>query len=146
MRHLCFWKHFSLKCSLQLCWSSFLLFFLIFLLFFSILLFVFSNHNSIFLFYHRTHDASRFSSRQITSSMSFTTSFSSSSFSLTHKTFLFCSFSCSFLSWFSQTSLKAHWLRFNCSSTSRRLRSSDRNNLNELRIAWSANSFDLFLK
>ena len=144
MRHLRFWKQFSFKCSFQSCWSSFLLFFLVFSLFFPILLSVFSNHNSIFSFRSRIHDASRSSSKWIILSMSFTTSFSSSSFSLTHKILLFCSFLCSFSSWFSQNSLRAHWLRSDCSSTSRRSRSSDRNDLNELRVAWSTDSLDLF--
>ena len=135
MRHLRFWKQFSFKCSLQLCWSFFLLFFSVFLLSFSILLSVFPNHNSIFSFYHCTYDASRSSSKQTTSLMSFMTSFLSSSSFLIHKVLLFCSFLCSFLSWFSQNSLKAHWLRFDCSSTSRRSRSSDRDDLNKLRAA-----------
>ena len=144
VRHLRSWKQFSLRCSLQLCWSSFLLFFLIFLLFLSILLFVFLNHSSIFSFHHRTHDASRFSSKRIISSISFTTSFSLSFSSLIHKAFLSCSFLCLFSSWFSQNSLRAHWLRFNCSSTSRRSRSFNRNDLNELRAAWSTNFLDFF--
>ena len=144
MQHLRLWKQFSLKCFLQSCWSSFLLFFSIFLLFFSILLSVFLNYNSIFLFYHRIHDASRFLSRRIILLMSFTTLFSSSSSFLIYKVSLSCSFSHSFLFWFSQNSLKAHWLRFNCSSTSRRSRSFNRNNLNKLRIAWSADFLDFF--
>ena len=144
MRHLRLWKRFSFKCFFQSCWSSFLLFFLIFLLFFSILLSVFPSHSSIFSLRHRTHDASRLSSKRTTSSMSFTTSFSSSSSFLIHKVLLSCSFPCSFSSWFSQNSLRTHWLRSDCSSTSRRSRSSDRDDLNELRIAWSAGFLDLF--
>ena len=145
MRHLRSWKQFSFKCSFQSCWLSFLLFFLIFSLFLSILLSVFLNYNSIFSFCSRIHDASHSSSRRTISSMSFTASFSSSSSSLIYRILLSCSFLCSFSFWFSQNSLRAHWLRSDCSSTSRRSRSSDRDDLNGLRVAWSADFLDLFL-
>ena len=135
MQHLCFWKQSSFKCSLQSCWSSFLLFFLIFLLFLSILLSVFLSYSSVSSFYHCIHDVLRFLSRWTILSILFTISFLSSSFSLTYKVFLSCSFSCLFWFWFSQNSLKAHWLRFDCSLTSRQSRSFNRNDLNELRAA-----------
>ena len=130
-RSLIVWSLSLFKYFLLLCFSSSQSFFSIFWLSSSVSLFVFWSIYLLFLSRLRIHNASRISSCQKILLLLFMILFSTDSFLLIHKVLLSCSFSCLVSSWFVRNPLKAHQMRFNCLSTSRRLRSSHFDDLNE---------------
>ena len=125
------WSLFLFKYSFQSCLSSSRLFFLTFWLSSSVSLFSFRSIYLLSSFYLRTYNILRILLNQKILSLSFMTLFSTDSFLLFHRIFLFCSFSCLISSWFVRNFLKTHQMRFDRLSTSCRSRSSHLDNLNE---------------
>ena len=125
------WRSFLFKYFLRSCLSFSRPFFSTFWSFSSVSLFVFRSSHLFSSLHLRTRDASRLSSCQKISSLSFMASFPTDFSLLIHRIFLSCSSSCSISSWFVRNFLRTHQVRSGCLPTSRRPCSLHLDDLNE---------------